>query len=221
MQQVPLIPCPVRENLFQSQGYFYTKPFLITDEVFGGSDSVRRHPTSFSMGLRGKNASIMLSTCSYKIQLICISFVRVCWVCEGLMSQLQARFSTLFCTSFQASFALQVSDIHQGWFSDLEMPIPTSYWCCKSSKGLEELCPLRLLAAQKSESRFCDDIWSLAIWSLKGSGIMFCKNSGESCYSFQGLREIFGTDTRNTLLGDLFKYHVKTEQIMGKTGLTH
>lgn len=85
MQQVPLIPCPVRENLFQSRGYFYTKPFLITDEIFGGSDSVRLHPTSFNMGLRGENASIMLSTCSCKIWLICIPFVRVCWVCEGLM----------------------------------------------------------------------------------------------------------------------------------------
>ena len=34
----------------------------------------------------------------------------------------------------------------------------------------------------------------------RGSVIIFCKNSAESCYSVQGLKEAFGTDTRNTLL---------------------
>lgn len=51
----------------------------------------------------------------------------------------------------------------------------------------------------------------LAIWCLKRPGIIFCKNSAESCYSVQGLREALGTDTRNTLLGDLLKYHMEID----------
>lgn len=90
----------------------------------------------------------------------------------------------------------------------------------RAPTALEELCPLRLLAAQNSESCFCDDIWLLAIWCLKGSGIIFCKKSLESCYSVQGLRVALDTDRRNTLLGDL-KYHMEMGQTLGRFGLTH
>ena len=105
-------------------------------------------------------------------------------------------------------------------FSDLEIPIPTSQWCCKHSRALEELCPLRLLAAWKSESCFYDDSWLLAIWYLKGSVNIFCKNSAKSCYSVQGLREAFGTDIRTTLRGDLLSHHIEKGQTLGKLGLT-
>ena len=50
---------------------------------------------------------------------------------------------------------------------------------------------------------------------------IFYKNSAESCYSVQGLREAFGTDTRNTLLGDLLRHHMEKGKTLGKLGLTH
>lgn len=126
-----------------------------------------------------------------------------------------------FAQGFKLHLHSQVSGILWGGFSNLEMPVPTSSWCCQSSKALEEPCLLRRLDGQKSKSCLCDDIWLLSIWNLKGSGIIFCKNSAESCYSVQGLRETLGIDTGNTLLGDLLKYNIEIEQTMGRLELTH
>lgn len=76
------------------------------------------------------------------------------------------------------------------------------------------------MAAQKSESYFYDDIWFLAIWCLRGSVIIFCKNSTESCYRARVLSEALGTDKRNTLLGDFLKHRMEIGKTMGRLGLT-
>lgn len=76
----------------------------------------------------------------------------------------------------------------------------------RAPTALEELCPLRLLAAQNSES-FCDDIGCLPYGVSKGLVSFSVRNH----YSVQGLRMAHDSGRRNTLLGYL-KYHMEMGQ---------